>query len=368
MTPGEAERGRAGDPLDPNERAEIRARMGVASEGDQRGQCDAIGFAVDAAQMAACVDAASAPPRPIPLAGSTSGLETGLVLGAICPHDDYLYAGRVYHDVLAQVRAPLVVIVGVFHSYRRLGVRGRVGFEAYRTWRAPDGPIDVSTLREAWRARLRPEDHFVSDACHDAEHSIEAIAYWLRHGRPDRTIVPVLAPAERFDRISELARRAGSALGAVALERGLVLGRDFAVVISADAVHYGADFDHMPFGERGVAAHEAAVARDLALLQDLSGEVTSAKVERFFEALVDPGDPDRYRIPWCGRFSIPFGLLLLRELRVLLGEPLPVTVPLAYGTSIDPPRLTLTLAGPGVTAPADDSHFVGHPGALLIAR
>ncbi|MBK8233337.1 MAG: AmmeMemoRadiSam system protein B [Candidatus Eisenbacteria bacterium] len=363
----EAQSGGAGDPLDPDQRAEIRASMGVASEGDQRGQRDTIGFAVDAMQMAACVDAASAPPRPIPLAGGASGGESGPVLGAICPHDDYLYAGRVYRDVLAHVRAPLVVIIGVFHSYRRLGVRGRVGFEAYRSWRSPDGPIEVSALREAWRARLRPEDHFVSNACHDAEHSIEAIAYWLRHGRPDRTILPLLAPAERFDRISELARRAGSALGAVAIERGLLLGRDLAVVISADAVHYGADFEHTPFGDRGAAAHEAAVARDLALLHDLSGEVTSAKVERFFEALVDPAEPDRYRIPWCGRFSIPFGLLLLRELRVALGQPLPLAVPLVYGTSIDPPRLNVASARPGVTAPADEAHFVGHPGVLLVA-
>lgn len=349
--------------LSPERCQEIAKEMAIASTDEERGQRDGIGFASNAPEMRACMRASADAPRPTRLSASA---ETGKrpLLGAICPHDDYLYAGRVYREVLPHVVAPIVIVVGVFHRYWRLGVRERIGFEDYARWRTPDGPLSIAPLREAWRAALSPRDHYVSRACHDVEHSIEAIAYWLRHGRPDRAIVPVLAPGARFERLVELANEAGRALARSLRDAGRELGRDVAVVISADAVHYGEDFSHAPFGSGTREAYELAVARDHALLRALEGPIEEARAQTFFETVVDPEEPDRYRVPWCGRFSIPFGLLLLRAAAAELGFTARAEA-LCYGTSIDPPALALPETKLGVTAPADLRHFVGHPGMLF---
>ncbi|MFN8548628.1 MAG: hypothetical protein U0527_11865 [Candidatus Eisenbacteria bacterium] len=142
------------------------------------------------------------------------------------------------------------------------------------------------------------------------------------------------------------------------------MGRDVAVVISADAVHYGEDFSTpLRLGhERGLRARGRARPLDPRALE---GPIDEASVQAFFETVVDPEEPDRYRIPWCGRFSIPFGLLLLRAAAAELGFTARAEA-LCYGTSIDPPALVLPETKLGVTAPADLRHFVGHPGMLFV--
>ena len=61
------------------------------------------------------------------------------VLGVIGPHDDYIYAARIYRDVFPRVTAKTVVVVGVFHRYRRFEARDQLVFDSYRAWRSPDG-------------------------------------------------------------------------------------------------------------------------------------------------------------------------------------------------------------------------------------
>src|SRR5207245_1861154 len=109
-------------------------------------------------------------------------------------------------------------------------------------WRTPDGPAPVSPLRAEILRRLPAHAALQDAAMHDSEHSIEALVYWLRHARPDVTIVPVLAPAGPWERLVELAELLRTALDDALAARGLVLGRDVALAISADAIHYGADF------------------------------------------------------------------------------------------------------------------------------
>jgi AmmeMemoRadiSam system protein B len=209
--------------------------------------------------------------------------------------------------------------------------------------------------------RLPPGVATADKAAHDSEHSLEAVAYWLHHRRSDLEIVPVLVPAMSFDRMREVAAPAARALAEAVAALSMTPGRDVAIVISSDAVHYGADFGHTPFGAAGPDIVAAAAARDRALLDDLlSGPVTEESARALYETFVNPERPDEYRLTWCGRFSIPAGMILLSGMADSLGLGDVVATPVAYGTSVESPPLSVGDLGMGVTAPANSGHFVGH--------
>ena len=340
---------------------EVRKEMAIPSAGDVRGQLDGVGFPTTAAQMAKVFALSSDPPAPERL-GETPAPG---VAGAVCPHDDVLYAGRVYRGLLPLVTAKTVVVVGVFHRFRKFDAKDVLVFDTYRAWRAPDGEVTVSPLRADVLALL-PEGDAVADAAmHDSEHSVETIVHWLRHRRKDVEILPVLVPSMGWERLSELGERLGAALAQVARARGLVLGRDLAVVVSADAIHYGADFRHVPFGAGGIDAYAKATARDVSMLRALGGPLEAAKARGFYETCVSPESPADYRVTWCGRFSIPLGLVALSRLGRDLGLPLEAR-PLAYATSVGAPELPVRGDGLGETAPANLYHFVGYPSVAVV--
>jgi AmmeMemoRadiSam system protein B len=336
---------------------QVRADMNIPSRSlDLRGQRDSVGFASTAAQMAKVWELSTSLPAP----DSLGPAPAPGVAAVICPHDDYLYAARVYRKVLPLVTAKTVVLVGVFHRYRRFGEHDRLVFDPYKTWRTPDGPVPVSSLREDLMSALG-HDEFVQDAAmHDSEHSLEALVYWLKHARPDLEIVPIIVPAAKFERLEELADHLGRALATAMSAHDLQLGRDVAIAISTDAVHYGSDFKHVPFGDGGVDAYVKATARDRGLLTGpLKGPLTIAKVRDLYATFVNPEKPDDYRLTWCGRFAVPMGLLLVERVTRDLGKA--VGHPLAYATSVGWPELPVRGVGLGETAPANLYHFVGYP-------
>jgi MEMO1 family protein len=337
---------------------QVRADMGIPSRSRElRGQRDSIGFAWNAGQMARTWDLAGAPPAP----DSLGPAPAPGVVGVLCPHDDYLYAGRVYRKVLPLITARTVVLIGVFHRYRRFAEHDRLVFDDYRAWRTPDGPVKVSPLREEVLAHLAPDEFVQSAAMHDSEHSLEALVYWLRHANPDLEILPILVPACRFDRLTDLAETIGSALTTVLSAHDLVLGRDMAIAISTDGVHYGGDFKYTPYGPGGIEAYEKATALDRSLLRGpLSGALTLPKVRTLYTRFVNPEKPDDYRLTWCGRFAIPAGLAGLESLGRQLGRRV-TGHPIAYSTSIDAPELPVRELGMGPTAPANLYHFVSYP-------
>ncbi|MCM2249914.1 MAG: AmmeMemoRadiSam system protein B [Geothrix sp.] len=339
---------------------EVRKGMGIPSHGDLRGQQDVVGFASRADQMAKVWGRSALGPAPELL----GPMPAPGVAGLISPHDDYLYAGRVYRQLLPLVKARTVLLVGVFHKYRRFGAKNALVFDAYQAWHAPDGEIRVSALREDLLARLPASDAIQDAAMQDSEHSVEAIAYWLKHIHPEVEIVPILVPSASFERFRELSAHLGKALADSMKARGWAMGRDLAIVISSDGIHYGSDFKYTPHGEGGVAAYTEALDRDRALLRGpLAGPVTPEKARAFFHAVVNPQNPDEYRMPWCGRFSIPFGLLLLEETARNLGLAAPIGHPVAFGTSIGSPQIPVRDLGLGATAEANLFHFVSYPGA-----
>jgi AmmeMemoRadiSam system protein B len=282
----------------------------------------------------------------------------------ISPHDDYIYAGRIYRRVLPLITAKTVVLIGVFHRYRTFQEHDRIVFDPYRLWTAPDGAVPVSPLREALLARLPQEDWIQSARAHDAEHSLEPIVAWLRHRDSDLEIVPIIVPVARFERLEQIAGHLGAALAEEMKARGWALGREVAIVISTDGIHYGPDFNQTLFGDGGVSAYEMATAKDQGLLTGpLNGAITASKIRTLYTTFVDPEHPDNYRWTWCGRFSVPFGLLTLESLtrngRGVIGHPL------VYGTSISAPELPLRDTGMGTTAPSNLYHFVGYPAAAF---
>lgn len=341
---------------------EVRKEMAIPSAGDLRGQLDGVGFARTAEQMARVFELSGAPPAPDRL----GAVPAPGVAGAVCPHDDVLYAGRVYREVLPLVTARTVVVVGVFHRFRKFDAKDVLVFDTYRAWRAPDGEVPVSPLREEVLARLPKGDAIADAAMHDSEHSVEALVFWLRHLRKDVEILPVIVPQMRWERLEELGNRLGAALAAAAKTRGLVLGKDLAVVVSADAIHYGADFGQVPFGDGGIDAYQKATARDVAMLRALGGPLEAGKARAFYETCVNPESPAEYRVTWCGRFSIPMGFVALSRLARDLGGPPLAAAPVAYATSVGAPELPVRGDGLGETAPANLYHFVGYP-ALAVA-
>jgi AmmeMemoRadiSam system protein B len=342
---------------------DVRKDMGIRSSNEVRGQRDAVGYATRPDAMAKVWELSAQGPMPESFG---TRLEPG-VLGVIGPHDDYVYAARTYRKIFPLVTAKTVVIVGVFHRYRRFEARDQLVFDTYRAWSAPDGEIAVSALRDELASAL-PAAMAVKDAAaHDSEHSIEGIAYFLKHARADVEIVPVLVPAASFERLQELGSQLAGALAGAMKRRNWELGRDVAIVISADGTHYGEDFKFTPYGWGGVKAYARAIDADRKLMRDtLGGLVKAQKARDFYETVVNPDNPDQYRVTWCGRFSVTLGTLVIGETARRLGMKPPQGVPVALGVSVDTPELAVRELGVGPTAPANLYHFVTHPAVAFV--
>jgi MEMO1 family protein len=337
----------------------IRHVMVMPSRDGVRGRIDSTAYAFHPAQMSAAWERSLLPPAP----DSLGPPPAPGVAGIVCPHDDFSFAGRVYRRVIPLVTARTVVLFGVFHAYRRFGEHDRVVFDSYARWTAPDGQVPVAPLREALLARLPREDWVQDSVAHDAEHSLEPLVCWLRHQTPDLEIVPILVPASPFERLQQIADHLADALRAEMTERHWTLGRDLAIAISADGIHYGPDFQQETCGV-GPLAYRRVVAKDHGLLQGpMRGPLTDANLRALFGTFVDPAHPDTYRWTWCGRFSVPLGLMVLERLGRDAGGAR--GWPVAYATSVGWPEVGLRDVGMAPGAPSNLYHFVGYPGAAI---
>jgi len=358
---------RADAPAPPPTRAEIEAAMGLRSEGDVvRGQRDAIGFVVTADQAEDVVATAIGLEQETIEARDAAldlSADDGYV-GGVCPHDDHLYAARAYVHLTERITAPRVVLIGVFHAARLWDLQDVLVFDSFEDWHGPWRPVTVDPMRMQVIEGLAADSYVVDNAMHCREHSLEAIIPFLQHRNRDVTILPILVPYASWDRLSELADELSTVLARIMDEHGWRLGRDLAVVVSSDAVHYGPDFDHAPFGT-DAEAYLQAVERDQGLARRyLEGPLDPARLSQFEYSLVDPDDVRTYTIPWCGRFSIPFGLELLHDLAAKTGLPTPEGHLLRYATSLSEPQLPVSQAtldaGLGTTAPSNLHHWVGY--------
>ena len=218
---------------------QARKEMGIPSTDELRGQVDNVGYASKPEAMAKIWELAAQPPAPL----SLGHLPAPGVVGLVGPHDDYVYAARVDRRIYPLVTAKTVVVVGVFHRYRRFGAHDQMVFDslsragARPTGRSRSRRCATSSSRRCPRTRRSrtPPRTTASTASRPSPISSSTRA-------PDVEIVPVLIPAASFARLSTMATHLGDALAATMKKHKLQLGRDVAVIISTDGTHYGSDF------------------------------------------------------------------------------------------------------------------------------
>lgn len=346
---------------------ELLDQVGLKPQGDQRGQMDTVGFAVRAEQMDAVLDQCRklAEPQEKVLRERFGWNDSTRFIAGVCPHDDYYYAGRLYELLIPRIRAKRVVLFGVFHKARVFDCRDKLVFDAFKTWHGPYGPVKVSPLREELLKRLPTDDFIVNNDMQTVEHSIEAIVPWLQAYNREVEIVSILIPHMNWETMDQLAADLATAFGAICREQEWRLGKDLALICSADAVHYGdagwGGSNYAPFGA-DVESYEQAVERDLGLAQKhLCGELKAEKLRDFLYQCADSIDVSQYKITWCGRFSIPFGLNVAARLADNLESRKLEGTLLDYGTSVSEESLNLEeLGGMGATAPNNLHHWVGY--------
>lgn len=333
----------------------------------RRGLADTVGFAHHERQMDAVAQRIAAQDgdklaRMLEARGVSAGDRWRM---AIAPHDDYAYAGFMYPLALRNIVAPIVIIFGVAHKARQLGLEDELVFDSFTHWHGPYGDLAVSPLRERIIARLPEGSYRVSDEMQAIEHSVEAKLPFLQHYNRSVQFVPILVPFMSFARMNELAMQLAEALQAINDEDRLDWGSDVALLSSTDAVHYGDEgWGGRNFARYGADAegYAQALAHERRIMSDcLEGELRSERIERFTRYTLADHDHREYKWTWCGRYSVPFGLLTAWHLQQRCAAPLLSGTILGYATSLDDQRITVDdLDGMGVTAPATLRHWVGY--------
>lgn len=284
-------------------------------------------------------------------------------IAGICPHDDHLLAGRVYVHLFQNMKARRYVIFGVAHRAGQWGVRDSLVFDDFDFWNSAYGPIKISSLREEITALLPQGTFVVNNEWQSEEHSVEGVVPFIQHYRRDAEIVSILVPYMNWDRIEQLSGHLSEALATIIQKHGWRLGEDLAFICSNDGDHYG-DQDWggrnlAPFGADD-AGYLKATHQDSSLIRDnLTGELTGEKLRDFCQRVWGENDLTAYKIRWCGRFAVPFGLNTVRKLMAQLHHAPLHGYLLRYDTSYRLEKLPLEI-GIGTTAPFNIHHWVGY--------
>ncbi len=280
---------------------------------------------------------------------------------AICPHDDYTYVGKLYPDLLQNIKAPNLILLGVAHSAAKMNIEDSLVFDTYKSWKGPWKDVPVSPVREELYSRLKGKYAMTGDSLQKVEHSVEAMIPFLQYFNRDVSIVPVLVPAMSPDRMKECGKALADALREVASAHNWVWGKDYAIVVTTDAVHYGnedwggKDYAFYGCDEKGnekARDHEAEIIDSC-----LKGEVTPGRISLFSKYTLDPDDYHKYKWTWCGRYSVPVALYIA----FYLNNETPLTGNLVgYSTSITSEHVPVDDLGMGRTAIATECHWVGY--------
>ncbi len=316
---------------------------------------DKVGFCWNTHDMQALIDC-------LGKAADTPVAKPGIV-AAISPHDDYLYAGRVYYPLHRALRARQVVIFGTTHG----GVRKEIGdprdiviMDDFAEWPGVGRPVGVSPLRDYIKTHLDSSDFIVSNKAHGLEHSIEAELPFLQYYNPQVTVVPIMVTQMSWDRMNRLSEDLSAVIARYIEEHHLVPGTDIAFLMSSDADHYGEDFNNAPYG-LDAKAHEQATANDRRIAHEcLDGAVTPEKINALTVQLKD--------VLWCGKYSVPLGLLTARKTLAKVSPQRLDGAVLRYSDSYSEGVLPVKNTAMGTTAPATYRHWCGWLSAAYYLR
>ncbi len=287
---------------------------------------------------------------------------------AICPHDDYAYAAGLYSKTLAGIKAKTIILIGVAHKARNFDLENKLVFGSFDQWKCNDDTIPVSPLRDKILKSLSKDIYIVHDSMMQIEHSLEAINPFLKRNIEGVEIIPVLVPYMTFENMEIFSDQLAEAVDKIMKEAHMEYGKDLAVVISNDAIHYGntewGGSDLAPFGvdSAGIAK---AKQKDLGIIEEcLKGPVNEEKIKRFYTYTVDENDFKKYKWTWCGRYSVPFGLFFANKLNILTGNQSLTGTFIGYRSSYPGDHIEVEDLGMGTTAPATHSHWVSYAGMV----
>jgi AmmeMemoRadiSam system protein B len=288
---------------------------------------------------------------------------------AIAPHDDYSYAGFMYPLVLKNVQAKTIIIFGVAHKAKQLQLENQLIFDSYTHWKGPYGNIKVSSMREEIMKELPKDMYTVNDSMQSIEHSVEAEIPFLQYYNRDVQIISILVPPMSYARMTEISQSLGKALAKVLKKRDIEWGVEMSLLISTDAVHYGDEGwggqDYSFFGTDSIGYNQA-ITKEHGIMHDfLTGDLVKEKIRKFTLTTVQENDFRIYKWTWCGRYSVPFGMLTALALQQEQGAPPLNGMGLDYCTSIDHSPIQVDDIGMGVTAKASLKHWVGYTGVVF---
>lgn len=283
----------------------------------------------------------------------------------ISPHDDYTYTGYMYPLALQNIKAKTIILFGVAHKAKNFNLENKLVFDSYTHWSGPYGNVKVSDLREEIISQLPGEIYQVNDSIQKIEHSVEAEIPFLQYYNRQVEIISILVPYMNFKTMDSLAKPLAAAIEKIVRSKNLKWGKDIAFVISADAVHYGDEGwggRNFAFYGADTAGYKKAVAHEEEIMNTCFVPVLEKqKVEKFTDYTVKKENYKEYAWTWCGRYSVPLGLLTALHLCEALNIPALEGKVLGYETSLSNKQLAVSdLGGMGVTAPSRLHHWVGY--------
>jgi len=282
----------------------------------------------------------------------------------ISPHDDYKYAGRLYHESLKGVNASHIILIGVAHRARNYNLQDKIIFGSYTHWQSPYGTLKVSSINEDIIKGLPEHSYVVHDSMQTLEHSLEAIVPFLHKKNKDVEIVPILVPYINYKSIDSISDQLANAVEGVLKKNNWEYGKDLAVVISNDAVHYGnvgwGSGNLAPYGIDDIGT-EKARQYDLDIIEQcLVDAIDDDKIKAFTEYTVQAENYKEYKWVWCGRYSVPFGVAFANKLNLKVNNEVLNGTFLNYQSSIDHDLIQVEDLGMGTTAIATQNHWVAY--------
>jgi AmmeMemoRadiSam system protein B len=215
-------------------------------------------------------------------------------------------------------------------------------------------------MRQLLKQKIKKNHFLVSNLAHQLEHSIEAMIPFLQYYNPDLTITPIMITGMPFEKMSEIAEELANLIAQYIKKYNLRLGKDIFFLISSDANHYGKAFSNTKFGidEKG---HQMATDLDRQIIrQYLSGKMTNNKIKNLTKQLWGKTYQHYHNTLWCGKFSIPFGLLTIQKTISKLYKNHHLKGKLfAYSDTYSEGVIPLKKPGFGITAPFSLQHWVG---------